>query len=123
MRKFSLILFTIITIAVLGYALVTNHPAQLLMLTFLAVGFGLAFLRLFVNNSIKKMKGKHIGVKLIFFAVLLSIGLPIQSWFRTNVLMTIQPNYLIYCITMLVSSMVITTLLVTRFKRQLSSEV
>jgi hypothetical protein len=61
--------------------------------TFLiAVGIGLGLLRLFVNSSIKKMKGKGWKSKVLFFGVLLGLGLPFQSWFRNNVLLTIDYN-------------------------------
>ncbi|WP_133422020.1 MFS transporter permease [Macrococcoides canis] len=114
MKKYALILFSIIAISVLGYAFITKHPAQSIMFTFLAIGFGLALLRIFVNNTINKMKGKPIGVKILFFAILLGIGLPFQNWFRINVLMTIKPDFIVYCVILLVCSMVVTTLTVQR---------
>lgn len=114
MKKYALILFSIIAISVLGYAFITKHPARSIMFTFLAIGFGLALLRIFVNNTINKMKGKPIGVKILFFAILLGIGLPFQNWFRINVLMTIKPDFIVYCVILLVCSMVVTTLTVQR---------
>ncbi|WP_414048970.1 hypothetical protein [Macrococcus animalis] len=121
MKKISHILFSIIAVTVLGYALITNHPGKTIMLIFFALGFCLAFLRLFVNNSIKKMKGKHIGIKLLFFSTLLGIGLPIQNWFRTNILFKIEQDYLTYCIILLVSGMIVTTLSVNRINLKINS--
>ncbi|GGB09092.1 MFS transporter permease [Macrococcus hajekii] len=109
LKKFILIIFTIIAIALLAYTSITQNGSQKLLMTFLTLGFGLALLRLFVNHSIKKMKGKSMGRKLLFFAILLSIGLPVQYWFRTRILMTIDQEYLASCITILISGMVIMT--------------
>src|SRR5690606_41306246 len=63
-----------------------NEDIKLFLLIFIAIGLALALLRLFVNSSIKKMKGKNWKLKVVFFAVLLGFGLPFQSWFRNEVL-------------------------------------
>ena len=39
------------------------------------------------------MKGKGWKSKVLFFGVLLGLGLPFQSWFRTNVLLSIDSPY------------------------------
>ena len=59
------------------------------------LGQGLAALRLFINGMIKKMKGKHIGIKIGFFAALLSVGLPFQNWFRTDVILSMSKTYIV----------------------------
>lgn len=56
------------------------------------------------------MKGKSLKTKILFFTVLLGIGLPIQSVFRTKVLYTMNPEYLKGNIFMLVSGMIIMTI-------------
>lgn len=78
---------------------------------FFFVGLGLAMLRLFVNGMIKKMKGKHIGVKVLFFAVLLGFGIPFQNWFRTDVILAMSTEFIIPCIIIAVASMVFMTVL------------
>ena len=78
---------------------------------FFVVGLGLAMLRLFVNGMIKKMKGKHIGVKVLFFAVLLGFGIPFQNWFRTDVILAMSTEFIMPCIIVAVASMVFMTVL------------
>lgn len=48
------------------------------------------------------MKGKSIGIKILFFAVLLGIGLPFQTWFRTNILFSMDSDILPRSIAMLI---------------------
>ena len=123
MKKLSFISFTIIAILLVGYAIMIQPESIKFILLFLVLGCGLAYLRLFVNHSIKKMKGKHIGIKLLFFACLLGIGLPFQNWFRTNVIMTIDRSYMINCIAILVCGIIIMTMIATRNKLSVQSEV
>lgn len=100
-----------ITVFMIGKAFILNEPVKFYLLIFFCVGLGLAMLRLFVNGMIKKMKGKHIGVKVLFFAVLLGLGIPFQNWFRTDVLLAMSRDYLLPCIIVTIASMVFMTVL------------
>jgi hypothetical protein len=91
-------------------AFILNEKIKLFLLIFFIVGFGLALLRLFVNNSIKKMKGKGWKSKVLFFGILLGLGLPFQSWFRNNVLLSMNRAYLPQSIIMLVSGIIFMTI-------------
>ena len=48
----------LIAVGMIAKAFILNEDAKVFLLIFFAVGAGLALLRLFVNGSIKKMKGK-----------------------------------------------------------------
>jgi len=100
MKKSYIILSlsSIISVFMIGKAFLLNEDIKMLLLTFFAVGCGLALLRLFINSSIRKMKGKSLVVKLLFFAVLLGFGLPFQAWFRKEVLFSMDSAYLPSCI-------------------------
>ena len=100
----------LVALFMLGKAFLLNEEIKMFLLIFFGIGFGLALLRLFVNNSIKKMKGKDWRVKVLFFAVLLGFGLPFQSWFRTEVLFKMDSAYLAGSVAMLVLGMVFMTL-------------
>ncbi|MER1985745.1 MAG: hypothetical protein ABS948_07615 [Solibacillus sp.] len=76
---------------------------------FFFVGAGLAMLRLFINGMIRKMKGKHIGVKVVFFAALLSVGVPFQSWFRTDILFAMSKTFIVPSVIVMVASVVLMT--------------
>ena len=91
-----------VALFMIGKAFILNEDIKLLLLVFFAVGCGLALLRLFVNSSIKKMKGKSLMVKILFFAVLLGFGLPFQAWFREEVLFSMNSDYLMNSIIILV---------------------
>lgn len=78
--------------------------------TFFFVGAGLALLRLFINAMIEKMKGKNIFVKIGFFAALLSVEIPFQNWFRTDVLFAMDSSFIAPSIAVLVSSLVLMTI-------------
>lgn len=73
------------------------------------MGFGLALLRLFVNSSIRKMKGKSWTTKVVFFGVLLGLGLPFQSWFRNKVIFNMNSEFIIPSIITMVLGMVFMT--------------
>jgi len=90
-------------------AFLLNEDIKFFLLTFFAIGTGLALLRLFVNNSIKKMKGKSIRTKILFFAVLLGFGLPFQAWFRKNVLFSMDSSYLVETIAIMVIGLIFMT--------------
>lgn len=83
-------------------AFITDKENKGLLISFFAVGAGLGLLRLFVNASIKKMKGKSWYVKVLFFAVLLGVGLPFQSWFRKEVIMGMDSAYIMSSIIIMV---------------------
>ena len=84
----------LIAVGMIAKAFILNEDVKGFLLIFFAVGMGLGLLRLFVNSSIKKMRGKGWKSKVLFFGVLLGLGLPFQSWFRNNVLLTIDSAYL-----------------------------
>ena len=99
----------LIMLGALSKAFILNEGVKVFLLIFFIVGCGLGLLRLFVNNSIKKLKGKSWKIKVLFFAVLLGIGLPFQTWFRTKVLFSINSDYLPGCILMLVTGLIFMT--------------
>lgn len=111
MKKANIIMWITLLIAavMLSKAFILNEEIKLFLLIFFGIGSGLAFLRLFVNSSIKKMKGKDWKVKVLFFAVLLGFGLPFQSWFRNEVLFSMDSAFLAGSITMLVVGMLFMT--------------
>jgi hypothetical protein len=92
----------LITVGMIAKAFILNEAVQGFLLIFFAVGIGLGLLRLFVNSSIKKTRGKGWKSKILFFGVLLGLGLPFQSWFRNNVLLTIDSAYLMSSIIIMV---------------------
>lgn len=96
MKKSNMIMMITFLIAVgmIAKAFILNEAVKVFLLIFFAVGTGLGLLRLFVNSSIKKMKGKGWKTKVLFFSVLLGLGLPFQSWFRNDVLLSMNPSYL-----------------------------
>ena len=104
MKKSNIIMGVTFLIAVgmIAKAFILDEDAKVFLLIFFAVGTGLALLRLFVNSSIKKMKGKGWKSKVLFFSVLLGLGLPFQSWFRNNVLLSIDSAYLMSSIIIMV---------------------
>ena len=99
----------LIAVGIIAKAFILNEDAKVFLLIFFAVGAGLALLRLFVNSSIKKMKGKGWKSKVLFFSVLLSLGLPFQSWFRNNVLFSIDSAYLMSSIIIMVVGLLFMT--------------
>ncbi len=92
----------LVAVGIIGKAFILNEDAKLFVLAFFAIGTGLGLLRLFVNRSIKKMKGKGWASKVLFFGVLLGLGLPFQSWFRNNVLLSIDSSYLMSSIIIMI---------------------
>lgn len=99
----------LIALGVISKAFILNEGIKLFLLVFFIVGCGLGLLRLFVNNSIKKMKGKNWSIKILFFAVLLGVGLPFQSWFRTKVLFSMNSEYLPRSIFILITGIIFMT--------------
>lgn len=125
MKKSTIVMWIMLLIAVvmLSKAFILNEDIKMFLLIFFGIGSALALLRLFVNNSIKKMKGKDWKVKVLFFAVLLGFGLPFQSWFRNEVLFSMDSAYLAGSISMLVVGMVFMTLFVGYVKNKLQAKV
>ena len=99
----------LIAVGMISKAFILNEEAKIFLLIFFAVGLGLALLRMFVNSSIKKMKGKGWKSKVLFFTVLLGLGLPFQSWFRNNVLLSVDSAYLLSSIIMMIVGMLFMT--------------
>lgn len=100
----------LLALGMIGKGFVFNEDIKIYVLIFFVVGNGLGLLRIFVNNSIKKMKGKPLALKILFFAVLLGVGIPFQSWFRNNVMFSMESSYLPYTITMMVSGVIFMTI-------------
>ncbi|MEC2055915.1 MFS transporter permease [Peribacillus psychrosaccharolyticus] len=96
-------------VAMMASAFILNKDVKVYLPIFFAVGLGLALLRVFVNSSIKKMKGKSWLTKVVFFAVLLGLGLPFQSWFRNKVLFSMDSEYLMASIIVMVLGVVFMT--------------
>ena len=67
----------LIAVGMIAKAFILNEDVKVFLLIFFAVGAGLGLLRLFVNSSIKKMKGKGWKSKVLFFGVLLGLGLAV----------------------------------------------
>ena len=98
-----------VVFVMIGKAFILDEAVKGYLVTFFFVGAGLAMLRLFINGMISKMKGKHIGVKIIFFAGLLSVGLPFQNWFRTEVIFAMSKTFIIPSVIVMVASVVLMT--------------
>lgn len=98
-----------VIVAMMAKAFIVDEAVKGYLVVFFFVGAGLAALRLFINGMIRKMKGKHIGVKIGFFAALLSVGLPFQNWFRTDVLLAMSQSFIVPSIVVLVASVVLMT--------------
>ena len=71
MKKKSIILSIALTILLImiGKSFILNESVKYYLVIFMFVGLGLALLRIGVNTAIKKIKGKHIGIKILFFSV------------------------------------------------------
>ena len=108
--KVMMSIATAIIIVMMSKAFILDEAVKGYLVIFFFVGAGLAALRLFINGMIRKMKGKHIGVKLVFFATLLSVGIPFQSWFRTAVLFAMSKAFIFPSITVMVASVVLMTI-------------
>ena len=100
----------LIALALISKAFLLNESIKFFLFIFFFVGCAVGLLRLFVNSQIKKMKGKSLGRKILFFAILLGIGLPFQNWFRVNVLLTMDKSFLPWTISMIVTGAVFITI-------------
>ena len=107
--KWMMVITGAIIIALMSKAFIFDEAVKGYLVVFFFVGAGLAALRLFINGMIKKMNGKHIGLKLGFFAALLSVGLPFQSWFRTDVILVMSKTYIIPSVVVMAASVVLMT--------------
>ena len=113
MSKLSKLLMAIASIILIGFvgkAFILDEAVKGYLVTFFFVGSGLALLRLMINAMIGKMKGKHILVKIGFFAVLLGLGIPFQSWFRTEVIFSMSKAFIVPSISVMVASVVLMTI-------------
>lgn len=99
----------LIALALISKAFLLNESIKFFLFIFFFVGCGVGLLRLFVNSQIKKMKGKSSGRKVLFFTILLGIGLPFQNWFRINVIMTMDKSFMPWTIFMMVTGAVFIT--------------
>lgn len=109
--KAKVMMFTslAVIVAMIGKAFVLEEAVRGYLIVFFFVGAGLAALRLFINGMIRKMKGKHIGLKIGFFAALLSVGLPFQNWFRTDVILAMSKTFIVPSVVVMVASVVLMT--------------
>lgn len=110
LSKLLMAIASIILIGFLGKALILDEAVKGYLVTFFFVGSGLALLRLMINAMIGKMKGKHILVEIGFFAVLLGLGIPFQSWFRTEVIFSMSKAFIVPSISVMVASVVLMTI-------------
>ena len=117
-----MILSFLIAVGMIMKAYILNDEVKVFLLVFFAVGLGLALLRLFVNGAIKKMKGKDWRVKVLFFAVLLGFGLPFQSWFRKEVLFSMDRAYLVSSIIIMVLGILFMTMFFGYMKRKINTK-
>ena len=117
-----MILSFLIAVGMIMKAFILNDEVKVFLLVFFAVGLGLALLRLFVNGAIKKMKGKDWKVKVLFFAVLLGFGLPFQSWFRKEVLFSMNRAYLVSSIIIMVLGVLFMTTFFGYMKRKINTK-
>lgn len=102
-KSYIVMIFTfLIALILISKSLLLNESIKSFLVIFFFVGCGLGLLRMFVNNQIKKMKGKKLIRKILFFAVLLGIGLPFQTWFRINIIMTMNKSFMPWTIFMMV---------------------
>ena len=109
-KKLVMLITSAMIIGFIGKAVILDEAVTSYLFTFFFVGAGLAYLRLFINAIIAKMKGKNILVKIGFFAALLGVGIPFQSWFRTEVIFSMNKAFMVPSITVMVASVVLMTI-------------
>lgn len=110
LSKMLIAIASVIIIGLVGKAFVLDEEVKGYLVTFFFVGSGLALLRLFINAMIGKMKGKHIVVKIGFFVALLGVGIPFQSWFRTEVIFSMSKTFIVPSVSVMVASVVFMTI-------------
>ena len=111
LSKMLIAIASVIIIGLVGKAFVLDEEVKGYLVTFFFVGSGLALLRLFINAMIGKMKEKHIVVKIGFFAALLGVGIPFQSWFRTEVIFSMSKTFIVPSVSVMVASVVFMTII------------
>lgn len=110
LSKVLIVMTTTILISLITKAFILDESVKTYLVTFFFVGAGLALLRLFINFMIVKMKDKNIFVKIGFFAALLSIGLPFQNWFRTDIIFAMSKSFIAPSITVMIASVILMTI-------------
>ena len=110
LSKMLMAIASVIIVGLVGKAFILDESVKSYLVTFFFVGAGLALLRLFINTMIRKMKGKPIVVKVGFFAALLGLGVPFQSWFRTEVIFSMSKAFIVPSLSVMVTSVVLMTI-------------
>lgn len=112
----------LIALSLISKAFLLNESIKLFLVIFFFVGCGVGLLRLFVNNQIKKMKGKGLIRKIFFFAVLLGLGIPFQNWFRVNIIMTMNRSFMPWNILIMVTGAIFITTFFGFIKDRMTKE-
>lgn len=112
----------LIALGLILKAFLSNESIKLFLVIFFFVGCGVGSLRLFVNSQIKKMKGKGLIRKILFFAVLLGLGIPFQNWFRVNVIMTMNRAFMPWNISIMVTGAIFITTFFGFIKDRMTKE-
>jgi hypothetical protein len=69
------------------------------------------------------MKGKGLIRKILFFAVLLGVGIPFQNWFRVNVIMTMNRAFMPWNISIMVTGAIFITTFFGFIKDRMTKEI
>lgn len=117
--KWLLVIAATVIVGMIGKAFVLDEGVKTYLMTFFFVGAGLALVRLGINAMMAKMKGKPVIVKIGFFGALLSVGLPFQNWFRTDVLFAMNQSFIVPSVTVMVASVVMMTIVYGIVHKQL----
>lgn len=110
MSKWLLVIAATVIAVMIGKAFALDEGVKTYLVTFFFVGAGLALVRLAINAMMAKMKGKLVIVKIGFFGALLSVGLPFQNWFRTDVLFAMNQSFIVPSVIVMVASVVMMTI-------------
>jgi hypothetical protein len=113
----------LIALGLISKAFLLNESIKNFLVIFFFVGCGVGSLRLFVNSQIKKMKGKGLIRKILFFAVLLGVGIPFQNWFRVNVIMTMNRAFMPWNISIMVTGAIFITTFFGFIKDRMTKEI
>ena len=112
-QTISEILFAIpglIMILILAESFIFNENYKFKILTFIIMGFSLPIICLFIENMIKKMKGKTIYVKISFLVFFLGVVFLIQKLFRSSTVILTNES-LPPCVLVLILSMLFMTVI------------
>lgn len=112
----------LIALSLISKAFLLNESIKSFLVIFFFVGCGVGSLRLFVNSQIKKMKGKKLIRKILFFVVLLGLGIPFQNWFRVNVIMTMNKSFMPWNISIMITGAIFITTFFGFIKDKLSKK-